>query len=169
MTAFFALIAHTARLSFSIFIVAFVASSLATLAPSTWTRWILRNRRYIGLAFALAHFIHLGAIISYFVAIDEAPPPIAVAFGGFGYVMVTVMALTSNDRAMRALGRNWKRLHAAGAYYIWFVFTQSYASRVFGGNADGAASPSPVAAYAVLLAIALAALALRGRHRFARR
>ena len=39
----------TARSSFALFLIAFVASSLATLVPNDFTRGLMRERRYIGL------------------------------------------------------------------------------------------------------------------------
>ncbi|MFT4572497.1 MAG: sulfoxide reductase heme-binding subunit YedZ [Hyphomicrobiaceae bacterium] len=152
---------HTARFSFSIFIVAFFASSLAKLAPASFTRALVRNRRCLGLAFALAHFIHLGAIIGYFTFLATVPDAAAIVGGGLGYVFVALLALTSTNAWMNRLGRNWKRLHTVGVYYIWIIFAQTYAGRVSAPDNLSAAAPSDPVVYAVLLAIALIALSLR--------
>jgi DMSO/TMAO reductase YedYZ heme-binding membrane subunit len=152
---------HTARVSFVTFLVVFCAGPLAVLVRTPATLWAVRNRRHLGLAFALAHFIHLGALVSFFAWTPATPAPIAIAFGGFGYVVVTAMALTSNDRAVRLLGRGWKRLHGFGVWYLWFIFTQSYAMRLAATSGDEAAAPSDTIVYVVLLALALAALGLR--------
>ncbi|HEX4847222.1 MAG TPA: hypothetical protein VFV30_03695, partial [Novosphingobium sp.] len=61
--------------------------------------------------------------------------------------------LTSNDAAMRALGRNWKRLHTFGIHYVWLIFTLAYAGRLM------EAETRPEALYGVSLC--LAALAVR--------
>ena len=53
----------TARTSLVLFALAFTASALAELIPSGATRWQRRNRRYLGVSFAVSHFIHLGAIL----------------------------------------------------------------------------------------------------------
>ena len=54
----------TGRVSLILFSIAFTASSVDSLWPSSLSRWTLRNRRWIGLSFASSHFIHLGLIIS---------------------------------------------------------------------------------------------------------
>lgn len=48
----------TARSSFALFLLAFLASSLVTLLPGTASRRILQERRYLGLAFAFSHTVH---------------------------------------------------------------------------------------------------------------
>ncbi|MBM4381782.1 MAG: hypothetical protein FJ091_00295 [Deltaproteobacteria bacterium] len=41
------------------------------------------------------------------------------------------MALTSSDAARAAIGaRAWNTLHTAGAWWIWFVFTQTNAGTI---------------------------------------
>ena len=47
-----------------LFVLAFTASSLVELMPSKATRWQRRNRRYLGVSFAVSHFIHLGVILA---------------------------------------------------------------------------------------------------------
>jgi DMSO/TMAO reductase YedYZ heme-binding membrane subunit len=36
------------------------------------------------------------------------------------------MATTSNDRAVRALGPWWHRIHRTGIHYLWFFFVISF-------------------------------------------
>jgi DMSO/TMAO reductase YedYZ heme-binding membrane subunit len=124
----------TARLSFPIFLCAFSASALARLAPSDFTRGLLRSRRAVGLAFATAHTIHLGALTIYFAVSGAQPSPVALVGGGATYLAIFAMAATSNDAAVRRLGRSWSRLHTAGAYLVWLIFLQSYAGRVASGK-----------------------------------
>lgn len=52
----------TARTSFLLFLVAFTASSFASLLPSPFTRFLLRERRIVGLSFAFSHLLHAVAI-----------------------------------------------------------------------------------------------------------
>lgn len=54
----------TGRSSLILFVIAFTASSVESLWPSSLSRWSMRNRSWIGLSFASSHFIHLGLIIS---------------------------------------------------------------------------------------------------------
>ncbi len=142
----------TARVALPLFLVAYVASSLLRLWPGELTRALVRRRRQWGLGFALAHTIHLGALAHNVLNYDPRSLP-SLFPGGLAYVMVYVMALTSNDASMRALGRNWKRLHTFGMHYIWFIFTASYALRLF--------KPEMMTTGLVFTPVMLAALGLR--------
>jgi hypothetical protein len=47
--------------------------------------------------------------------------------GGIGFVFIAFMAATSNDGAVRTLGRaRWSRLHRFFLYYLWFIITATY-------------------------------------------
>ena len=61
----------TARSSFALFLAAFLASSLATLVPGPGTRALLRERRYLGLAFAFSHAVHALLILAYWKLFPE--------------------------------------------------------------------------------------------------
>jgi sulfoxide reductase heme-binding subunit YedZ len=153
-TRFAALTAGTARLAFPIFAVAFTASALCMLLPSPATRWLVRNRRHLGLAFAFVHFIHLGALVALNAERDTVPDTVTLVGGGLAYLFVLAMALTSSDAAQRLLRGNWRRLHVIGGWWIWVVFTQSYAGRVVGGA-------EPWNVYVLLTAVAVAIPLLR--------
>ena len=58
------LIRLTARVSLGLFCLAFSATAANRIWPNGWTRWKVANRRYLGLSFALSHFIHAIAIRS---------------------------------------------------------------------------------------------------------
>ncbi len=145
---------YTARLAFPIFWLAFTASAWTRLAPGAGTRTLLRLRRRIGLAFAAAHTVHLGALTQATLLSGQAPDLATLVVGGGAFAMMFAMAATSSDAAQRALGRHWRTLHRVGAHWIWFVFAFSYGGRTF--SPDGF-SPG----YAVFFAAALAALGLR--------
>ena len=36
------------------------------------------------------------------------------------------MALTCNNRAQRAMGLWWRRVHLVGMHYIWLIFMQTF-------------------------------------------
>src|SRR5262245_15492669 len=61
----------TARTSVVLFVAAFTASSLRALWPVPVTRWLLTNRRYIGVSFAVSHFLHLLAILALDATVPE--------------------------------------------------------------------------------------------------
>lgn len=49
------LVRVTARTSGVWFMLAFAATPLVALRPTSTTKWLLRNRRYLGLAMAVSH------------------------------------------------------------------------------------------------------------------
>ena len=111
----------TARVGLPVFLTAYAASSLARLWPGAVTRAILRDRRWWGLGFAACHTVHLVALV---FAVQSNPEPrsfVSLLPGGFGYAVLFALALTSDDAAMRALGRGWKRLHTAGIHVLWLI------------------------------------------------
>ena len=61
---------HTAQVSFPLFLIAFLASSIARLWPGPLTRALLARRRALGLAFATAHLVH-GASILMLARLDD--------------------------------------------------------------------------------------------------
>ena len=122
---------HTARISFAYFLLSFSASSLHYFFSNTLTKFIRHQRRYIGLSFALAHTIHLVALTSFFIVMEENPGIVTLIGGGLGYVLVYAMALTSNDNAVKKLGfKRWKQIHWFGANYIAVIFALAYASKL---------------------------------------
>jgi DMSO/TMAO reductase YedYZ heme-binding membrane subunit len=131
-----ALIRATARTSVSLFLLAFVASSLRRLWPAPFTTWLVRNRRFVGLGFALSHAIHATAIASlaaFFPSSYSTTDPITKYAGGIGLVVVLALAATSNDAAVRRLGAaRWRKLHRFGVWYVFVVFAFTYARAAVG-------------------------------------
>ena len=140
----------TARVSFTFFIAAFVASALVRLKSGPAGKWLVRNRRYLGLNFALAHAVHLWALVTFFQMSGERVELVTIIFGGLAYVLAAAMAATSNDFSVRKLRRNWRRLHLTGVWYVWVIFTYTFL---------GQALEKP--GYWAVMAVALAAPALR--------
>lgn len=121
----------TARWSFPWFIAAWSASSLAILWPGGWRTALLRRRRAVGLAFAANHGVHLGFILLAAFVFGHENARLQIIGGGFAYVLIALMAVTSNDASVRLLGsRVWKGLHAAGGWVILLIFIRSYLSRL---------------------------------------
>ncbi|WP_417449315.1 ferric reductase-like transmembrane domain-containing protein [Kordiimonas sp.] len=113
----------TAQMGFVLFFFAFTASSLARLAPGPGPKFLMRNRRYIGLSFALIHFAHGAIVLSNLALTDASRGILELMVGGFAYLLLGLMALTSNNAAVRKLGaKRWKLLHKVGSYYIWLIF-----------------------------------------------
>jgi hypothetical protein len=104
---------------------AFAASALARLFPGDATRWLLRNRRYVGLAYAagmgwqLVFILWLvTAHIDYYHEVADNPYDLAEELPG--YVFLLAMVLTSFRSGRAFLGsRRWHQLHTVGIYYLW--------------------------------------------------
>lgn len=130
-----AIIRYTARTSLALFGAAFVASSLRQLWPTPATRWLLVNRRYLGVSFAVSHAMHMTAIIvlaRISTAFRGDVDMVTVIFGGFGFVVAGLLAATSSNRAVATLGaRRWRALHKFGVYYLWFIFFVTYLPAAF--------------------------------------
>ena len=117
----------TARTSATLFLIAFLARPLHQLLRNDATRWMMKNRRYVGVSAAISHLIHLSAIVSLSVGWPAyRPDVVTLIFGGLGFILFFAMGLTSSNRAVAALGANWKRLHKFGAWYVWFIFALTF-------------------------------------------
>jgi sulfoxide reductase heme-binding subunit YedZ len=93
-------------------IVTLVATPLAMMFPSAWfTRWLVLNRRYLGLATFGYVFLH-----SLFFLLDQRVRGVneqeffrfGIWTGWLAFVFFILLAATSNDFSMKELGRDWK-------------------------------------------------------------
>jgi sulfoxide reductase heme-binding subunit YedZ len=126
------LVRASARVAVVLFLLAFSASALKQLVPGPPAAWLRRNRRYVGVSFALAHFVHLGALVVLARTFPEGFDRglLDLAGGGLAYAFIAAMTATSFDRTAAWLGaRRWRLLHTAGSYYVWLIFANSYGSR----------------------------------------
>jgi hypothetical protein len=103
----------------------FAASSIQVLFPGPFGRWLLRNRKYLGLAFAAAMawqalfilWLVLG-YTEYYVA--EVYVLRDVIEGVIGYAFLLAMTVTSFPRTRKHLKpRQWRALHLSGIYFLW--------------------------------------------------
>jgi DMSO/TMAO reductase YedYZ heme-binding membrane subunit len=124
----------TARTSFVLFLTAFTASAFAVLVPSPFSRALVRERRFIGLAFAFSHFVHAALIYAYGQVNTEFWPARSVVDnipGSTGYLLILLMTLTSFKAPARLLGpKAWKALHVTGMWVIVAVFAFSNFKRI---------------------------------------
>lgn len=166
-----ALIRATARTSLVLFLAAFTASSLQRLWPTAATAWLMRNRRFLGLSFAVSHFIHLGAVVTVAARwphpfMEQSGNPLTVIGGGAGYVGLALMALTSFDGAVKMLGaKRWRTLHLAGSWLLSIIFLQSYAGRALGSSEGGSEGGAWFVPHALALVAAAVVRALAWRRR----
>ena len=154
----------TARTSLVLFAFAFSASALYFLAPNAATRWQRRNRRYLGVSFAVSHALHLAALIV-LIRLDPAlfwtlTNPFNIAFSSVAYLAIALMTVTSFDTTAAWLGpRKWQALHRFGGWYILLIFAGGTGKRLMEG-------PIYWAMFSFVLAIAavrLIAMSRRGR------
>jgi methionine sulfoxide reductase heme-binding subunit len=124
-----ALVRFTVRVSFLVFVPVHAAAPLRRLHPDPATRWLARNRRYLGVSFAWAHGLHGLAIVLLALLLGDAFEVNAATAvgGGLAYVLIAAMAATSFDRTARWLGpRRWALLHRAGLHWLWFIFALNW-------------------------------------------
>jgi methionine sulfoxide reductase heme-binding subunit len=155
------LILRTILCALPCLLAAFTASSLVKLSPGRGTRWLLANRRYIGLAFAGGMTWHFAFVGYFFWAFGDRLPPWDLALDVTGLLFLVAMTITSFPRFRRKLTpANWRRLHTTGIYTLWFLptffFFEDFLQRrdLFDGVAVG-----------ILLAVLLLRLAGRVRVR----
>ena len=129
----------TARSSLLLFLLAFGATSMHLVLRNSATAWTLKNRRYLGVSFAISHFIHLGFIV--WLAMVYPEPFFSntgLSFwivGGTAYLFITAMAITSFEIPRKWLGeKKWSLLHTTGGYLVLFVFFQAYVPKAFMGD-----------------------------------
>ena len=119
---------------------AFVATALAQLFPGSSSRWLLRNRRYVGLSFAAgfgwqAVFIAvLFALHSdyYWQELHNTPDLILRMLSYLLLLALTVTSFFPVRRAMRP--KDWRVLHLVGIWYFWAAIWVSYAGVLSSGD-----------------------------------
>ena len=94
---------------------------------------------------------------------DEVLEVTTAIFGGLAYVLIWIMALTSNRASQRRLGANWARLHRFAMHYLWLVFMQAFA-----GVAIAEGDPLYIGIAAAGLVALMLRIAASVRYRFSR-
>jgi methionine sulfoxide reductase heme-binding subunit len=107
-----AVVHETGEIGVRFLIVTLMATPLAMMFPRAWfTRWLVLNRRYIGLAAFGYIFLH-----SLFFLLDQRVRGVneqeffsfGIWTGWLAFLFLILLAVTSNDFAMKELGRDWK-------------------------------------------------------------
>ena len=128
------------------FIYLVVASSaMPVLYPSALTRWWSRNRRYIGLVFAVAMawqgaFIFIMSNLHSGYYHDEVYLLRDELEGSSGYLFLAAMVFTSFRFGRRLVtSAQWKVLHRSGVYFLW-----AYPFSVYWWNLNYYGNPAPI-------------------------
>ena len=100
-------------------------SSIQILFPGSFSMWLMRNRKYIGLCFAVAmawqglfifimsYFFHEYYYADVYFFRDEIE-------GSIGYIFLPAMVVTSFNFGRQYLtSKQWKLLHKSGIYFLW--------------------------------------------------
>ena len=129
-----AAIAWSAKISFTLFCLAFAASAAHLRIRNSLSFWWLINRKYLGIAFAVNHLIHLGFLVllqQVFHPVFDVAASTSLMAGGLAYLFVVLMLLTSFETFSKQLSqKNWKLLHTIGGYWIWVIFLSTYFKKV---------------------------------------
>jgi sulfoxide reductase heme-binding subunit YedZ len=159
-TLFYGEMIHlTGEFSTRLLMLTMAITPLRTMFPGVrWPGWLLRQRRYLGLAafgYALLHaIVYVSRKRDPGLIVEEGLEPAMLA-GWIAFLLFTVLAITSNDAAVKRLRRAWKALHrwvyvAALLVFAHWIFT--------------AFDPVPgIVHFAILLGLELFRIARRGR------
>lgn len=130
----------SAKFSLICFCLAFGASSIAGLFQNNFSNWLVKNRRHLGISFAVIHLVHLAFLVLLhrdFDPLFSIRSTVSLALGGLAYLFLVLMLLTSFEKFASLLSKsNWNRLHTIGGYWILAVFSFSILARVFLGQVD---------------------------------
>jgi DMSO/TMAO reductase YedYZ heme-binding membrane subunit len=122
---------YTARASFILFLLPFIARPLAQLINIPATRWLVRNRRTLGLTFAICMAGHFVPTMILLATEEESSDIVTLTLGPIVYIATALMALTSFEKYKRKTGRHWRLLHSTGNYLILSLMVFSYAYLFF--------------------------------------
>lgn len=121
------------------------ASALPVLFPGAFPTWLLRNRKYVGMCFAVAmawqgFFIFLMSNVHRDYYFDEIYLLRDELEGSTGYIFLTAMVLTSFRFGRKYLTqKQWKLLHRSGVYFLW-----AYPFSVYWWNLSYYPDPRPI-------------------------
>jgi DMSO/TMAO reductase YedYZ heme-binding membrane subunit len=126
------MIQMTVRCSVPLLYLAFAASAMKVLFPSKFTRWLVRNRRSIGISYAAAMAWQLLFILwmwsghwDYYT--EEVYSLEDILFQVTGYMYIIAMTITSFHPVRRRLSLlQWRVLHKTGIYFLWFTVVDTY-------------------------------------------
>ena len=105
--------------------VAFGASSVQVLFPGAFSRWLLRNRKFIGLSFAAAMGWQLIFILwlvtvhsEYYISEVYVLSDVVEGVSSYAFLIAMVLPSFKFGRS-RLTPKQWKLLHRTGIYWLW--------------------------------------------------
>lgn len=127
----------TGDLATQLLIVTLSVSSLSLLfGKARWINWLRRNRRYFGVASFAYAFLHTGAYLQRQTLERILNDSLDLVFwtGWLAFLLMLILALTSNNFSVRKLTSKWKLLHryvylAAALTFVHWIFSAFNPSR----------------------------------------
>ena len=120
---------------------AFVATPLTQLFPGNLSKWLLRNRRYLGLSFA-AGFGWQAVFIAVLLTLhnayywEELHNDVDLLLRLASYVFLFALTITSFFPVRRKVRpEHWRCLHLIGIWYFWAAIWGSYAPMAMSSDA----------------------------------
>ena len=139
------LISFSVRFAVPFIYLVTAASALPVLIPGAFAMWLFRNRKYLGMCFAVAMawqglFIFLMSNVHRDYYFDEIYLLRDELEGSTGYIFLTAMVLTTFRFGRRHLSQaQWKLLHRSGVYFLW-----AYPFSVYWWNLAYYPDPQPI-------------------------
>jgi DMSO/TMAO reductase YedYZ heme-binding membrane subunit len=119
------LIGFSVRFAVPLIFLVTATSALQALFPGPVPAWLLRNRKFIGLCFAVAMAFQ-GAFIGIMSSIYSDYYYEEIFYfrdeleGSTGYLFLAAMVVTSFEFGRKRLSpQQWKLLHTSGVYFLW--------------------------------------------------
>lgn len=136
-----AMIGYSVRFAVPLIFIVVATSSLQALFPGPIPAWLLRNRKYLGLCFAVAMawqgtFIAMMSTVHIDHYYDEIFFFRDELEGSTGYIFLVAMVLTSFQFGRKHLTpEHWRLLHTSGLYFLWaYPFSTYWWSLEYYGN-----------------------------------
>ena len=139
------MIGYSVRFAVPVIFLVVGISSLQALYPGPVPAWLLRNRKYIGLCFAVAMawqgaFIFLMSNFNREYYFDEIFYLRDELEGSTGYIFLTAMVLTSFQFGRKHLSpKQWTLIHKTALYFLW-----AYPFSVYWWNLSYYPNPQPI-------------------------
>jgi hypothetical protein len=126
------MIQMSVRCAVPLLYLAFATSAMKVLFPSKFTRWLLRNRRSVGISYAAAMAWQLFFILwmwtghwEYYTT--EVYALEDILFQVTGYLFILAMTISSFFPIRRRMNLlTWRALHKTGIYFLWFTVVITY-------------------------------------------
>ena len=119
------MIGYSVRWAVPLIFIVTAASAMQILFANDFTRWWLKNRKYIGMCFAVAmawqgSFILIISTMFRDYYFEEVYLLRNEIEGSLGYILLTVMVITSFKTGSKYISaRQWKLMQKAGLYFLW--------------------------------------------------